>query len=234
MMEFLTGMLENSSFPILTAFILGLMTAISPCPLATNITAIGFISKDIVNQRKVFLNGLVYTLGRAISYTTIGLLSFFIGVKPSAKFRLGAEFNYMKNLENNKDLNELLKFRHGKMQSSIEDLASSLKGHLTTHHKFMLKTIKESIDDKEKIIAKLNEQIENQLKENELKLDAELLSSIPGVGKDGASYILAEIGNNMDQFPNEQHLSKWAGMSPGNNETAGKKKVAGLHMGTNI
>lgn len=77
MMEFLTGMLENSSFPILTALILGLMTAISPCPLATNITAIGFISKDIVSQRKVFVNGLVYTLGRAISYTTIGLLFFF-------------------------------------------------------------------------------------------------------------------------------------------------------------
>lgn len=53
------------------------MTAISPCPLAANITAVGFISKDIVNQRKVFVNGLVYTLGRAISYTTIGLLFFF-------------------------------------------------------------------------------------------------------------------------------------------------------------
>lgn len=76
-MELLTGMLENSTFPILTAFILGLMTAISPCPLATNITAIGFISKDIESQRKVFVNGLVYTLGRAISYTTIGLLFFF-------------------------------------------------------------------------------------------------------------------------------------------------------------
>ena len=69
--------LETSQFPILTAFILGLMTSISPCPLATNITAIGFISKDIVNQRKVFVNGLVYTLGRAISYTAIGLLFFF-------------------------------------------------------------------------------------------------------------------------------------------------------------
>jgi sulfite exporter TauE/SafE len=53
------------------------MTAISPCPLATNITAIGFISKDIVSQRKVFINGLVYTLGRAITYTAIGLLFFF-------------------------------------------------------------------------------------------------------------------------------------------------------------
>lgn len=136
-------------------------------------------------------------------------------------------------IDGQEDINELLKFRHGRMQSSVEDLASSLKGHLTAHHKFMLRTIKESIDDKEKIIAKLNEQIENQLKENELELDAELLSTIPGVGKDGASYILAEIGNNMDQFPDEQHLASWAGMSPGSNESAGKKKVAELHMATN-
>ncbi len=76
-MEVLQNFLETSQFPILTAFILGLMTAISPCPLATNITAIGFISKDIVSQRKVFVNGLVYTLGRAISYTAIGLIFFF-------------------------------------------------------------------------------------------------------------------------------------------------------------
>lgn len=76
-MEFLQNFLETSQFPILSAFILGLMTAISPCPLATNITAIGFISKDIKSQRKVFLNGLVYTLGRAITYTAIGLLFFF-------------------------------------------------------------------------------------------------------------------------------------------------------------
>jgi len=76
-MEILQNFLENTQFPILTAFILGLMTAISPCPLATNITAIGFISKDIVSKRKVFINGLVYTLGRAITYTAIGLLFFF-------------------------------------------------------------------------------------------------------------------------------------------------------------
>jgi sulfite exporter TauE/SafE len=76
-MEVLQNILETSQFPILTAFILGLMTAISPCPLATNITAIGYISKDIVSQRKVFVNGLVYTLGRAVSYTAIGLIFFF-------------------------------------------------------------------------------------------------------------------------------------------------------------
>lgn len=78
-MEFLTGLLENSSFPFITAFILGLMTAISPCPLATNITAIGFIGKDIENRDRVFYNGLVYTLGRAVSYTLLAVI-IFLGV----------------------------------------------------------------------------------------------------------------------------------------------------------
>lgn len=76
-MELLQNFLENSQFPLFTAFILGLMTAISPCPLATNITAIGYISKNIESRKKVFYNGLLYTLGRAITYTTIGLIFFF-------------------------------------------------------------------------------------------------------------------------------------------------------------
>jgi len=76
-MELLQSLLENTEVPLLTAFILGLMTAISPCPLATNVTAIGFISKDMENQKRVFINGLIYTLGRSISYTAIGLLFFF-------------------------------------------------------------------------------------------------------------------------------------------------------------
>lgn len=77
MSEILKSLLENSDIAILSAFVLGLMTAISPCPLATNITAIGFISKDIENKKKVFFNGIVYTLGRAISYTGIGLIFYF-------------------------------------------------------------------------------------------------------------------------------------------------------------
>ena len=134
-------------------------------------------------------------------------------------------------IEGEENIEELLKFRHGKVQSSVEDLASSLKGNLTDHHRFMLKTVKESIKDKEQIIVKLEEQIDKQLKENELILDAELLTTIPGVGKDGAAYILAEIGNNMEQFPNEQHLASWAGMSPGSNESAGKKKSTRITHG---
>jgi len=76
-MNFLQNLFENAQFPLLSAFLLGLMTAISPCPMATNITAIGYISKDLENRRKVFFNGLIYTLGRAISYTAIGLLFYF-------------------------------------------------------------------------------------------------------------------------------------------------------------
>ena len=75
-MQYLQAILENSQYAALTAFILGLMAAISPCTLATNISAIGFISRDIENQRRVFVKGLVYTLGRAISYTGLGVILF--------------------------------------------------------------------------------------------------------------------------------------------------------------
>lgn len=76
-MEFLQTLLENAQFPLISAFVLGIMTAISPCPLATNITAIAYIGKDIENKRQVFINGFIYTLGRAISYTVIGLIFYF-------------------------------------------------------------------------------------------------------------------------------------------------------------
>jgi len=75
-MGYLQAILENSQYAAITAFILGLMTAISPCPLATNISAIGFISRDIENRRRVFLKGVVYTLGRAITYTGIGIIIY--------------------------------------------------------------------------------------------------------------------------------------------------------------
>ena len=76
MEEFLTQLLDSTEAPFFTALILGLMTAISPCPLATNITAIGYISKDIDDRRKVFINGLVYTLGRAVSYFVVALVLY--------------------------------------------------------------------------------------------------------------------------------------------------------------
>lgn len=76
MEEFLSNFYSNTSVPVLSAFILGLMTAISPCPLATNITAMGFISKDLVNRNRVFANGIIYTVGKALSYTVLAFILF--------------------------------------------------------------------------------------------------------------------------------------------------------------
>ena len=76
MEEFLSNLAGNSSVPVLTAALLGLLTAISPCPMATNITAIGYLIKEVENKRVVFLNGMVYTLGRALSYTLLALILF--------------------------------------------------------------------------------------------------------------------------------------------------------------
>ena len=71
-MEILQTWLEASETPVLTAFILGLLTALSPCPLATNITAICFISKDIKSKNRTFFYGMLYTLGRMAAYSSLG------------------------------------------------------------------------------------------------------------------------------------------------------------------
>jgi len=76
-MEYLQKILDSTQLPILSAFILGIMTAISPCPLATNITATAYISKEIENRRLVFFSGLIYTVGRAFSYTLLGAILLF-------------------------------------------------------------------------------------------------------------------------------------------------------------
>jgi len=86
-MEFLHNFLSNSTFPILTAFILGLMTTISPCPLCTNVTAIGFLSKNVKNKQQIILNGLMYALGKIIAFTALAAV-FLLGgsVLPTQHF----------------------------------------------------------------------------------------------------------------------------------------------------
>lgn len=76
-MEWLTELAQNNEIPLLAAFALGLLTAIAPCPLATNITATAFISKTINSRKKVLFSGLLYTLGRMFSYTAIGAIIYF-------------------------------------------------------------------------------------------------------------------------------------------------------------
>lgn len=76
-MEWLNELAQNREAPLLAAFALGLLTAIAPCPLATNITATAFIAKTITNKKNVLFSGLLYTLGRVFSYTLIGAIIYF-------------------------------------------------------------------------------------------------------------------------------------------------------------
>ena len=73
LMSFMEAM-SMSSFPLIAAFFIGLMTALSPCPLATNITAIAYISKKIDNGKRTLITGFVYTLGRMFTYVLLASL----------------------------------------------------------------------------------------------------------------------------------------------------------------
>jgi transposase len=120
------------------------------------------------------------------------------------------------------DVDELVKFYHGKMKVSKDEFRKALEGRISKHHRFMLLLHKDSIADKERLITRIEAEIDEATKAYQVEID--LLQTIPGVGKDSAISIISEIGVDMSIFPNENHLSSWAGMSPGNNETGGKKK----------
>lgn len=87
-MDWLNELAQNGDIPLLAAFALGLLTAISPCPLATNITATAYIARTITNRRTVLLSGFLYTAGRMFSYTALSALIYF----GASKFQLAKLF----------------------------------------------------------------------------------------------------------------------------------------------
>jgi transposase len=133
------------------------------------------------------------------------------------------------NGETNVDV--LVSFIHGKVKTDRDVIKKALEGKVTDHHRFMLQMARESINVNEALITKLDKQIEIASKAYQVEID--LLQTIDGVGKDSAIAIISEIGVDMERFPNEHHLASWSGVSPGNNESAGKKKVQELSTETN-
>jgi transposase len=126
-------------------------------------------------------------------------------------------------------IDEMSELARGKLKKKKEQIKEALVGNFGEHHKFMIKASVEHIESLQKIIADIKVEIDKRL-EN-YKTEYELLQTIPGVKEDGAASIIAEIGVDMDRFPSEGHISSWAGMAPGNNESAGKKKAIGTTHG---
>jgi transposase len=109
-----------------------------------------------------------------------------------------------------------------KLYPKIEQAKRALKGKLTLHHQVLLKILLEHILFIEKQVAKIERQVQQILKK--YQDDYKNLQTIFGVKDTAAASIIAEIGTNMDIFPDENHLASWTGLCPGNNESAGKKK----------
>lgn len=87
-MEMLQNLLDSSTVPAVTALLLGLLTAVSPCPLATNIAAMGYLAREVDNRRRIFINGLLYTLGRIIAYTALGAAAILLLRRSGSTFAL--------------------------------------------------------------------------------------------------------------------------------------------------
>ncbi len=133
-------------------------------------------------------------------------------------------------LDGRKDINELIdESYHGRLKASKAEIKKAMTGRVTDHHKYMLLEIRDHIEYLEEKIGKLEQKLEDKLAC--FSAEIELLDTIPGVSKESAIGILSEVGADMSAFADEQKFSSWAGMCPGNNESAGKKKSSRITHG---
>lgn len=120
----------------------------------------------------------------------------------------------------------------GRMRNKRDDLERALKGKLREHHRYLLSDLLVHLDFLDEQIAKVEERIEAKLAQVPPFLTAvRLLDTIPGVDRHLAILIVAEIGVDMSRFPSDRHLTAWAGISPGNNETGGKQRSGKTRKG---
>jgi len=127
------------------------------------------------------------------------------------------------------DLQVLAELSKGTLRNKKQELMLALEGRLTEHHCFMLKMSQAIILNIDGFIADIDLQIDKYLEQCSSKY--ELLQTIPGVNKQTALAIVAEMGTNMDVFPTQHHLASWCGVCPGSNESAGKKKSERTNQG---
>lgn len=109
-----------------------------------------------------------------------------------------------------------------RLRATPEALQESLLGHVQEHHRFMLETLLDQVEFLEQQIARLDDRLQEKMSPFEAAINR--LDTIDGIDQRGAQSLLAELGPDMAQFPSADHLSSWAGMSPGNDESAGNRR----------
>ncbi len=132
-------------------------------------------------------------------------------------------------IKGNTDRDELSKLAKGRLKSKEEELKKSFNSRIKEHHRKLIEMSLNHIEYIENMVVELEFEMDGLVKGHNLDKDVERLDTIPGVDKTGATAIIAEIGADMSKFPSAAHIAAWTGMSPGNNESAGKKKVEGPH-----
>lgn len=120
----------------------------------------------------------------------------------------------------------------GALKHKSQKLLQSLNGRLRKHHRDMIRLSWEHLLYIESAINQVEDQIKAHLADKQEAIS--LLTTVPGINEQAASIILAEIGTNMSHFKSDRHLAAWAGVSPGNHESAGKKKRARARSGNSI
>jgi transposase len=118
----------------------------------------------------------------------------------------------------------------GRLRGKTPELNRALRGLVTDHHRFLLRTLLRQVEQTEGLIAEYTARIEAV--SLPFAEPAGRIESIPGVGARAAEAIVAEIGTDMTRFPTAGHLASWAGLCPGNNESAGKRRTGKTTKGS--
>jgi transposase len=119
----------------------------------------------------------------------------------------------------------------GKLRTKRAELEAALTGRVRPHHRFLLTELLVQIEGTEETIARFDAQIAAMCEADETGDVVQLLDTIPGVGRATAELLVAEIGTDMSRFPTAGHLASWAGLCPGNNESAGKRRSGRTRQG---
>jgi len=133
-------------------------------------------------------------------------------------------------IEGEEDSGKLAEMSCGLLRRKIPELQQALEGRLRSHHRFLLRELMEHLEFVESKIARLEQEIGEHLRPFEEEV--ERLCTIPGVDWVTASGLIAEIGVQMEQFGDAEHLSSWAGLCPGSHESAGKRKSGRTRKGS--